>query len=71
MADHRCKPCLGTYNDTTPDGYQYFHSCAPTGQDKGNPVERPGKRDENLIFAAPGQKDPPREKAPGAGRDDL
>lgn len=25
----KCATCGGTYEDVTPDGYQYFHSCAP------------------------------------------
>jgi len=29
MARVKCNTCGGVYDDVLPDGYRYFHSCAP------------------------------------------
>ena len=57
----KCNSCGGTYPDTTQGGVRYFHACGPIPNPLYQPdptkpnfnlqqfIERPNKRDENLI----------------------
>ena len=50
MARYRCNTCGGEYDDLLPDGYLYFHACPPvTDPVTGQVIERPEKRDENIL----------------------
>jgi hypothetical protein len=57
----KCNTCGGTYQDTTKGGIAYFHACGPIPNPLYQPdptkplfnlqqfIERPNKRDENLL----------------------
>lgn len=63
----KCITCNGTYSDTQADGTLYFHACAPIGTtDRGRAIERPNKRDENLVLDEHGRQH--GIKAEGRGR---
>jgi hypothetical protein len=76
----RCKACLGTYETRQGDA-RYFHACAPIANPAYQPdplkpafnlietIERPNKRDENIITDPDGSN--PREKTPGPGADEI
>jgi hypothetical protein len=67
MSAWKCNSCGGTYSDTCPDGWAYYHACPPAGIDAaGAAISRPNPRDENLrlsLTASPGAI-----KAEGLGR---
>lgn len=51
-----CGTCGGRYAPILPDGYRYFHACAPVWDaDLKTYVERPDKRDENIQIVDDGQ----------------
>lgn len=68
--DYECLTCGGTFTDPLPDGYRYFHACAPVWDaDQKRFVERGDKRDENirLVVDNKGQK-VAQVKSEGKGR---
>jgi len=67
---YQCGSCGGVYQDLMADGSLYFHACPPLEVDpRGRVVERPDKRNENLVMGEPGEA--PRMKAEGRGRVEL
>lgn len=66
----KCNSCGGTYSPIQADGLQYFHTCPPIPNPAYNPdptkgatnfqltIERPNKRDENVIGHNPETKQP-------------
>jgi len=50
MARFRCLTCGGEYDDVSPDGVRYYHTCPPiTDPDTGRTTELEDKRDENIL----------------------
>lgn len=77
----RCNTCRGEYSDAMPNGPRYFHACPPVRDPRLPPpaspddedtrpfIERPDKRDENIIVVeGPGFRKPRLE---GLGRTRL
>ena len=55
MTKQKCNSCGGTYYPDQ-DG-SYYHACAPFSIDGKTWIERPDKRDENVVVTGTQKKD--------------
>jgi hypothetical protein len=63
----RCKVCHGVYFRRQADGYPYYHVCPALGVDAdGQPIPRPGGRNENIDTNADGTLKGTISEGPGA-----
>jgi hypothetical protein len=51
MATFKCNSCDGEFTDPLPDGYRYFHACAPVTVHKAQHID--GTIEDDVRHPAP------------------